>query len=194
MVDYDAIKTQVDEKLKGWGIAYAVRYVGETKREGWQCDAWRISFARVSNPARLPGTMTIETDYYTGLGHRRMPDAFYFNGNRVRAERVIRHAGMMPLLGIYNPNGKRDQAVLEKAIDAVSKPVKPKAANVLHGLLMDSDACDMSFNYWCSDHGCSPDSISALNTYQACCKIGEDMRRMFTADQRQTIADMLSEF
>lgn len=45
-------------------ITYIARYVGETMRDNkWQCDAWRVSFAA--------GKSRCETDYFTGLGHRK---------------------------------------------------------------------------------------------------------------------------
>lgn len=56
----------VDAFLQENNIAYAAHYVGETMRENkWQCDAWRVSFAA--------GKSRFETDYYTGLGHRKVP-------------------------------------------------------------------------------------------------------------------------
>lgn len=54
----------IDAFLKENNIAYAGRYVGETVRDNnWQCDAWRVSFAA--------GKSRFDTDYYTGLGHRK---------------------------------------------------------------------------------------------------------------------------
>lgn len=56
----------VDAYLEAEKINYSVRYVGETARDNdWQCDAWRVSFAA--------GKSRFETDYFTGLGHRKVP-------------------------------------------------------------------------------------------------------------------------
>ena len=53
------IRSKVDEILSSAGIKFTVRLVGETKRDDWECDQWRVSFGK------------FETDYYTGTGHRK---------------------------------------------------------------------------------------------------------------------------
>ena len=47
-------------------------------------------------------------------------------------------------------------------------PKKPVLDDVLYSLLMDSSACDMSFEDWCSDFGYETDSRKALQTYLDC--------------------------
>lgn len=42
-----------------------VNYVGETTRDGWKCDQWRIEFKNKNS--------FWSTDYYTGLGCRSKP-------------------------------------------------------------------------------------------------------------------------
>lgn len=76
----------------------------------------------------------------------------------------------------------------------IFKPVKPRAANVLHSLLMDSTANDFSFNDWCEEYDYSSDSISAFNTYQACCKIGTELHKIFDREQITTLRDMMQDF
>jgi len=57
-------KKQFADYLEAEKIAFSISYVGETLRDNnWQCDAWRVAFAA--------GKSRFETDYYTGLGHRK---------------------------------------------------------------------------------------------------------------------------
>ena len=52
-------KQSIESTLILWNVPFSARYVGETKRADWQCDAWRVSIGG------------FETDYYTGLGQRK---------------------------------------------------------------------------------------------------------------------------
>ena len=52
------IKDQIDSKLANWGVSFSASLVGATKRDGWECDEWRVKFGRY------------ETHYFTGIGHR----------------------------------------------------------------------------------------------------------------------------
>ena len=64
-MDATETKSAVDSILAQAQVSYAVRYAGETTRDKWQCDAWRVSFKS--------GKSGFETDYFTGLGHRKAP-------------------------------------------------------------------------------------------------------------------------
>jgi len=46
--------------LETWGVSFSARLIGETKRDDWVCDEWRVSIG------------SFETSYYTGTGHRKM--------------------------------------------------------------------------------------------------------------------------
>ena len=74
------------------------------------------------------------------------------------------------------------------------KPEKPKAASVLHSLLMDTYAIDSSFEDWCSDYGYDTDSIKALKTYKACRSIGERMVRVFSTDTIDAMREILQDY
>lgn len=47
-------------------------------------------------------------------------------------------------------------------------PKRPKLDDVLHSLVSDSDACELSFNEWCENIGYDNDSRQALATYLLC--------------------------
>ena len=53
------IKDTVANLLSAAGVTFSVQSAGETVRDGWKCDAWRVTL----------GTMT--TDFYTGTGLRK---------------------------------------------------------------------------------------------------------------------------
>lgn len=74
------------------------------------------------------------------------------------------------------------------------KPSAPVAAAVIYRLVMDSAAVDTSFKYWCDEYGYSSDSLSAFDTYRACCEIGEKMRRLFSGDEMSALRDMLQDY
>lgn len=69
----------VAEYLAAQRIAYTATLVGETKRDNWTCDEWRVQFTRHdAPPAHAPNatgkkTAELETRYYTGTGHRKTP-------------------------------------------------------------------------------------------------------------------------
>ena len=167
-------QTTVNALLQENNIAYGVRYVGETMRDNkWQCDAWRVSFTAVRFPQKLPGTVSIETDYYTGLGHRKPVKG----SNQMRESKFPKNT-----VGYHN------------WVKQYVRPTAPCAADVLYGLILDSSAIDTSFEYWCSDYGYDADSISALNTYQACCKIAKELRQVFTNAQVETLRGLLEDY
>ena len=63
------------EYLAAQGVTFAARLLGETKRDSWTCDEWRVAFQRVHLDSRLPvrDKAALETAYYTGTGHRAKP-------------------------------------------------------------------------------------------------------------------------
>lgn len=75
-----------------------------------------------------------------------------------------------------------------------SKPVPPHPASVLYCMLSDADALNQSFFDWCDNYGYDNDSRSAERTYQACCKIGEKLRHVFSRPQIEAISEMLQDY
>jgi hypothetical protein len=57
-------------------------------------------------------------------------------------------------------------------------PKQPSREDVVASLLLDSSACDVSFDDWCGDYGYSTDSREALETYLACQSYGGQIRRV----------------
>lgn len=57
------------------------------------------------------------------------------------------------------------------------QPKAPKLDDVLHSLIMDSEAMNISFDEWCDNFGYDTDSRGALKTYLACQENGLKLRR-----------------
>lgn len=71
---------------------------------------------------------------------------------------------------------------------------RPTAASILHSLILDSSASGQSFPDWCADFGSDSDSIKAFDTYRACLDIAENLRKLFTTEQRQHLATLLQDY
>jgi len=143
-------KSAVADFLASISVNFSARAMGETRRDDWTCDAWRVTFKNQKH--------SIETDYFTGIGHRVKPQTVHY------------------------AHGTKPYAIA------------PNAADVLHSLLLDGEACNESFNDWCANYGYSNDSLKAINTYQQCCKIGEDLRKLFSPDQLKQLRDLLQDY
>ena len=64
MTDYDVIKNRVDALLTDRFYEFQAFATGQTKRDDWDCDSWRVVITG-------PEKRRMETSYYTGLGHRQ---------------------------------------------------------------------------------------------------------------------------
>lgn len=160
------IDEQVISFLQAAGIAYAVRLVGATKRDDWECDEWRVSFKG--------SRIDFSTEYFTGIGHR--------------VDTPITKMARQSLKGC-SVNSVAWQNMLKGM-----KAVAPSAASVLYSLMSDARAIDESFIDWCENFGYDSDSRKALAMYEACCESGRKMRKLFTHEQRETLSTMLRDY
>lgn len=87
------IENTVDTYLRKIDVSYAVTLSEKGhKREGWECDAWRVTFSRGGSAFSCP--------YYTGIGHRAVS---------ARAVRVYNRS----------PQTDYDRRVMEQAVKPV---------------------------------------------------------------------------
>lgn len=114
-----------------------------------------------------------ETDYYMGLGNREPIKGV--NG---------------PVTCPYPPHTTGVTAWNKQNV----RPVAPTAASVLACLLSDASATDQCFADWAADFGYDVDSRKALATYEACCDIGRELRKVFTSAQRADLRGMLQDY
>ena len=59
----------VDEYLAAHGVTFTATLVGETDRDGWTCDEWRVKLVKRAASGGKAGEMAMP--YFTGTGHRQ---------------------------------------------------------------------------------------------------------------------------
>jgi hypothetical protein len=72
----------------------------------------------------------------------------------------------------------------------------PEMLDVLDCLFMDARAKDETFESWCGEFGYDPDSISALKTFEACKKMGDELEYLFGSDYAEAeeeVYDLINE-
>jgi hypothetical protein len=111
-----------------------------------------------------------DTEFYTGLG--------------LRAPQPVPTDRLAP----------RPGTVMYERLEAGRKPVAPTAADVLSCLLNDAHTADQSFADWASEFGYDTDSRKTLEDYEACCKIGQSLRTVFTHSQREELRELLQDY
>jgi hypothetical protein len=155
----------ITETLSHAGVTFSAAYRGERADAldgNHPMDAWVCTFTR--------GEKSITFDYFTGLGHRKLPE--------------WRGPGPAPRTG----------TLLHAQWVAQAKPQAPSPADVLHCLLSDAEACGQSFKSWCDDFGCDTDSRKAFATYEACQRSGDELRGFFTRETLECFASDLRDY
>lgn len=188
----DEIEGNVTTLLEVMDVTFNVVYVGEgadqpdpvkgtdryelnSKPQPWKHDLWQFTLSspkRDGDPHSRPAASMSET-FKTGLGHRVKPKGFVSGWH---------HGYVRPGTLAAEQNMK------------LMTPVKPTAASVLYSILLDGEAQHQSFRDWAGDFGYDADSINAFTTYQACCKIGESLSKIFTREQRASLQEALQEY
>lgn len=74
------------------------------------------------------------------------------------------------------------------------KPKPPRAASVLHSLLLDAGAERVGFESWCDEYGYDVDSRKALRAYVACQKTAVKLANIFTSSQLETLREMMQDY
>ena len=73
-------------------------------------------------------------------------------------------------------------------------PKAPCACEVLYCLLADSIAVDMPFEAWAEEYGYDADSRKAARIYEACLDNAKKISRIFTAEERKALADLMENY
>ena len=171
MSDADA---SVSHALEQWGITFECYHKGlDDPTPDWQvhADRWEIIFRR--------GKLHFSSTFRTGIGQRTHTKASKWQESRDK--------------GYYGATYfRRPGLILEN--QKQRKPPVVTAAQVLYCLLLDTQACDQSFNDWCEDFGFDTDSRKALNTYLECQRIGTELRIIFNPAQRAKLQELLQDY
>lgn len=144
-----------------------ITYVVRYVGETTRDEEWQCDQWRITLTGK---SAKIETDYFTGLGRRK------------------------PVKGAPKNTANKNTIASKSWERHYLKPVTPLAADMLHSLVLESSAVDMSFVDWCADYGYNDDSRKALAMYEACCQVGLDLRKLLTHDQRETLREMLQDY
>ena len=149
-------------------IEFTVSYKGEKKNTfgSVTTDEWAVSTKGKNGPL-------VEFCYFTGLGHRTMPKG---------KEYEITHLKLV--------HGRFAQ----RYIDALKKPKAPNIVSFLHGIVIDSEACSISFNDWAENYGYDSDSIKARDTYDQCQDSGDKLKKVFTQLQIAELSELLQDY
>lgn len=162
---------QVDAAIAKAGVTYTVTHRGDGsgQRDKWKHDKWEVKLERrAPDTAKLLATATF--DYKTGIGLRSKPSS---------------------LMGAKPP---RVNTLAWHDWQATRKPVKPRAASVLHCLILDASALQENFGDWCSNYGYSEDSMKAMAIYQECCKHGRELRAVLDRELYDEISTLLEDY
>lgn len=161
------IETQVEQLFADNHLQVVAVLVGATKRDDWECDAWKISIKSVPGVAHVKE----ETfDFYTGVGHRKVP-------KHVRKP--------------YYITDTRGIARWEKEN---AKPVAPHIASVLYSLVLDGMALDINFSDWCEEFGYSDDSMKAVQLYKECCDGAKKLQKLLGISLYKTVAEAVQDY
>lgn len=155
---------KVAELLREKCIRFSVSFVGNNADD----PDWSHDLWRVVIGENAP------IDFKTGIGLR-----------------VKGKVNTSPLRALY---GIQRGAIV--TIDQWNKisAVMPTQASILYCLLSDAEANETSYNDWCDMLGFDSDSFTAFRTYQQCCEIGQNLRKVFNHETMQTLREILEDY
>ena len=154
---------------------------GEAKPQDMSLN-WRVTL-------KVGDREVLITDYTAGIGHcPSYTNGWIRNGFTLEQASLIRHecekgkpATIFPSSGAVSKHK--------------SKPILPKPEDVLHSLLLDSDAIEHdSFESWASDFGYDEDSRKAETLYRECLEIGLKLRNAFGDTRLQELRDLFQDY
>lgn len=177
------IENAVSELLANSGVKFEAFHLREKKNAlggDSAMDEWRCEFTNSARPNEPE-----EFEFFTGLG--------------LRAEATEREkvAAKWDFPGLTQNDITRrtlwGRRYLAK-VESMRKPKAPTAASVLHSLILDSSACEQSFESWCGGFGYDADSRKALAVYEACQKNTDKLNRVIPRALREKLAELLQDY
>lgn len=171
---------KVIELLATKNVHFDAKYVGQRKRENWDCDSWLVTFTNCDSVDKAE-----DFDFFTGLGCR----AELTEGEKNRVK-------ILSFPGLTANDLKNNNLYAKKyraACEAARKPKTPQPADVLHSIILDSSSCNQSFEHWCSDLGYDSDSRKAFATYELCQKNGDKLNRVLGGKLIAELSELLQD-
>lgn len=172
--------------LKAEGVEYSVIAKGTSKP--WDsktvADAYSVAFSKNRD--------MVETDFYTGIYHREVLKDGKGVANTIKEEYK---AMGLPVPRLINTQKHGEEANERRLgwMDKVYVPY-PTAASVLYCLLSDARCGEQNFYDFCDEMGYDSDSRKALATHDTCAKLSIEMRRVFSAAQREQLEELLQDY
>jgi hypothetical protein len=161
---YEEIRAAVDALLERNGVTFSVVLLGKRTRDGWEHDAWYVTLSRAGHSE--------DFNYCTGLGRRKPAP-------------MPAHVRVMRPYSIGRRNWERANP---------GTPVAPRAADVLHSLILDSAAAGQTFDSWCHEFGYDADSRKAEATYRECQKNADKLARVLDRQAREELVELLQDY
>ncbi|HDR2377178.1 TPA: hypothetical protein QCH88_004425 [Enterobacter asburiae] len=173
--------------LKEKGIDFTAQYGGVNNDPEWQADLFFVSFEK--------GGKVYRSEFKTGTGHRVMRQ----NGLTPSDARELAKVGAKVAQVDQKYWTPEDYKLADKRKNAFMLGYRcyvatPCAANVLYCLLSDMDLGSESHADFCANLGYDEDSRKGLEIYLACQKTGEELRKVFTGEDLETLREMLEDY
>lgn len=163
------------DQLIADGLTYSVKFVPRSKtpkqENDWKCLSWkvRIEFGR----------QVLETDYHTGLG--------------LCGKAVQSRIDSLPKCCIDRQQAENE--LMERGSLKGHRSEQPSLRDVIHSLLLDSEAIDYgTFEEWADNFGYDHDSRKAEQTYRACLTTGLKLRAMFGEAKIQELREEFKDY
>jgi hypothetical protein len=137
---------------------------------------WRVAVTREGR------SVSVITDYQQGIGH--VPGYSY----PPRTLYDEKNWGNPPETGKY-----RKRAGINWSPVLFPLP-SPELRDILHSMLLDATARDMTFSDWCADYYYSDDSIIARKTYDTCLEIGIRLAQLMSSAELETLRELFQDY
>lgn len=158
-----------------------VTYLGFDHKK--DMDSWMFEFSNEN----WPKSKTVRFFYYSGIGHRFIKQSnFKYPKLCYSVTHVTKHD--LKLIQDHCKKYNRLNTSINTSV------MKPEIAGLLYSLILDSEAMHESFINWCANFGYDNDSISNLNLYQECCKVGKEFYSFFPKDTIEEFKKILEDY
>lgn len=188
--------TALTEAIEALGLSIRAEFIPfsrsrnakprDGEKEAWRSLNWRVTL-------ELNGRDILTTDYSQGEGHApasKIPSRWQNNKHiQRRALDIEIETGFQAIAETWSQGEPRQGRMAKHRIPS------PSATDVIHSLVMDSDALDYgSFEDWAESLGYDSDSRSAETTYRACLEIALKLRASIGEPALATLREGASEY
>ena len=171
--------------LKEKGVTFKAVNGGVNDDKEWQADLFFVSFHKAGKVYR--------SEFKTGTGHRVGRGSGLTAKDKSELAKVGASVAIVDQSNWTREDYKRNNNKAA-AFGFRVYVATPSAANVLYCLLSDLDLGSESHADFCANLGYDEDSRKGLELYLACQKSGEELRKIFTGEEIETLREMLEDY